>query len=562
MQRDTMPRSVNHKICALQETLLYESSIREAHILVVDDDPLIVNILTAQLSFIGCINITCFSTPEEAILYSRTHAVDILIMDIRLTHSSLDGISSALLIKKHTECTLIYISGLTDHSLMDRIKETAPLGFIQKPISVENLRYTLELAHSYHHMFSALQRSETRYQALTAATTDYIYHVRFKDGQPITTDHRPGCYAITGYGTEEFERDPDLWIKIVHPDEQDIVRDYAERLLQDHTAEPIEHRIVKKNGEIHWIRNTPVLHYNEKGDLIAYDGLIQDITELKQAFDIIEKERDALEAVVEKRTHRLLLEIERHMRDLEMAKKIQKVMLPSKITEYPLIKIAYKYRPLEALGGDFLFHTKLSEDRVGILIGDVTGHGVQAGLYTSCLKVLAHTLCPEHGLEPGDLLSALNKELLHLVNNQPSTNYLTSIYGVFHKDPEQGQTIFSFANGGHPPVLVHHKSNNHIKQYSTKGTILGFSAQQKFDVRSIALAPGDRVFLFTDGMFEERHSVNIIQDLKRFSHLIKRMNIFERPIEQVLHTIITDMIHCHTKRPIEDDMMIVGIDIK
>ena len=65
----------------------------------------------------------------------------------------------------------------------------------------------------------AVKRSEDRYRELLASVTDYIYRVRLRDGIVVGTIHGPGCLSVTGYRPEEYARDPDLWHRMVHPDD-------------------------------------------------------------------------------------------------------------------------------------------------------------------------------------------------------------------------------------------------------------------------------------------------------------------------------------------------------
>jgi len=129
----------------------------------------------------------------------------------------------------------------------------------------------------------ALRESEERYQRITEAITDYIYSVRVAEGRAVETTHGPGCLAVTGYRANEFANDPCLWFRMVAAEDGPKVEEQARRILAGEDPPPIEHLIVHKNGTVRWVRNTFVPHRDERGALLAYDGLIQDITERKRA---------------------------------------------------------------------------------------------------------------------------------------------------------------------------------------------------------------------------------------------------------------------------------------
>ncbi len=131
-------------------------------------------------------------------------------------------------------------------------------------------------------MEQCLQESENRYKLLVESITDYIYTVKVENGSPVRTVHGPGCLSVTGYTAEEFDADRNLWYNIIHGEDRAAVVDHANRILSGEAVTAFEHRIYHKNGSVQWIRNTPVPRFSGDGRLIDYDGLISNITPLKQ----------------------------------------------------------------------------------------------------------------------------------------------------------------------------------------------------------------------------------------------------------------------------------------
>jgi len=129
----------------------------------------------------------------------------------------------------------------------------------------------------------ATRESEQRYKRLLASVTDYVYSVMVEDGLAVATTHGPGCEAVTGYASEEFETDQTLWYEMIHEEDRPAVLEQATRILRGEEPPPLEHRIIHKNGTERWIRNTTVPRKDAQGRLAAYDGLVYDITERKQA---------------------------------------------------------------------------------------------------------------------------------------------------------------------------------------------------------------------------------------------------------------------------------------
>ncbi|MBA3960915.1 MAG: PAS domain-containing protein [Chthoniobacterales bacterium] len=129
----------------------------------------------------------------------------------------------------------------------------------------------------------AVKESEERYRELLASVTDYIYSVRLWNGAVVETLHGPGCLSVTGYSPEEFASDPDLWHRMVHPEDTAAVVANADEMGRGKVPPRIEHRILHRDGSIRWVRNQRVPRYTADGVLSGYDGLVSNITSRKEA---------------------------------------------------------------------------------------------------------------------------------------------------------------------------------------------------------------------------------------------------------------------------------------
>jgi hypothetical protein len=127
----------------------------------------------------------------------------------------------------------------------------------------------------------ALRESEGRYRILLESVTDYIYTTHVEEGRPVATSHGPGCTAVTGYSAEEYAVDPGLWLRMVPEEDRAAVLKHADTVLAGKELSALEHRIIRKDGRTRWIRNTPVPRHNQEGRLIAFDGIVTDITNFK-----------------------------------------------------------------------------------------------------------------------------------------------------------------------------------------------------------------------------------------------------------------------------------------
>jgi PAS domain S-box-containing protein len=159
-------------------------------------------------------------------------------------------------------------------------------------ISSGEIMIVFDNMNDYKKIEASLIESEKRYKSITELLTDYIYTVIIDGDQVIETHHGPGCLAVTGYSSEEFLADPYLWFHMVADEDGHAVQEHIKDLLGNVASSAIEHRIIRKDGQQGWIRNTPVICRDLSGKITSYAGFVQDISELKRA----EQEKELLES--------------------------------------------------------------------------------------------------------------------------------------------------------------------------------------------------------------------------------------------------------------------------
>ena len=139
-----------------------------------------------------------------------------------------------------------------------------------------------------------MHTSEERYRKITASITDYIYTVHMEKGSAVSTVHGPGCVGVTGYGPDEFNSQPLLWIGIVPEKDRAALLKQIDQTLSGKEPSPVEHQIIKKDGSMRWVSSTIIPRYDKNKNLVAYDGVVRDITERKHAEQLlIESKKEA-----------------------------------------------------------------------------------------------------------------------------------------------------------------------------------------------------------------------------------------------------------------------------
>jgi len=176
--------------------------------------------------------------------------------------------------------------------------------------------------------------------------------------------------------------------------------------------------------------------------------------------------------------------------ELEIARGIQNSILPRDVPELKNLRISATYRPMAAVAGDFYDFVWADEHRIGVLVADVTGHGVPAALIASMIKVAVQSVtgCAAN---PGEVMRGLDRVLsLQLQEQFVSAAYLWV-------DTEKGRAWYSAA--GHPPLV---KWDGQLERIESNGILFGVVPGSDYPVREIPVKAGDRFLLYTDGVIE------------------------------------------------------------
>ncbi len=143
-----------------------------------------------------------------------------------------------------------------------------------------------------------LEQKERRFHRITNTISDYIVTVYIENNQAVKTVHSPACVRVTGYEPKELGEQNYLWLDMVHVRDKGLVLENVNKIINGVQVEPFEHRIIKKDGSIAWLRNTPVLHFDRHNEVISYDGVIQDITDQKKIEEKLLDQQTRLMATV------------------------------------------------------------------------------------------------------------------------------------------------------------------------------------------------------------------------------------------------------------------------
>jgi sigma-B regulation protein RsbU (phosphoserine phosphatase) len=182
-------------------------------------------------------------------------------------------------------------------------------------------------------------------------------------------------------------------------------------------------------------------------------------------------------------------------KELELARSIQRSILPADFPQSANFRVAAGYRPMTSVAGDMYAFLLASEREAGFLIADVSGHGVPAAMIASMVKMAADSR-KAHAAHPATLLQEMNAALCGSTHGEMITAAYLYLDATSHE--------ICYAAAGHPAMLLLRDSK--VSEIVENGLPLAAAAINSYQEKRLALSGGDRFLLYTDGLVEARNS--------------------------------------------------------
>jgi hypothetical protein len=241
-------------------------------------------------------------------------------------------------------------------------------------------------------------------------------------------------------------------------------------------------------------------------------------------------------------------------KELEIARRIQSSTLPQSVPALAGLEIAARYVPMSAVAGDFYDFLSVDEKRVGILVADVTGHGVPAALIASMLKV-AFAGQAAHAHDPARVLTGLNRALC----GKFEEHFVTAAY--LFVDLEE--SLLHYSAAGHPPLMLASGAAGNVREIEENGLMLGMFPEAAYSSVEIRVSPGDRCLLYTDGVFEAKNAAQEEFGKSRCKEFLeKRRDIPAARFANTLLESIAGFAGYNSARAQEDDITLLVLDFQ
>jgi sigma-B regulation protein RsbU (phosphoserine phosphatase) len=248
---------------------------------------------------------------------------------------------------------------------------------------------------------------------------------------------------------------------------------------------------------------------------------------------------------------RLALDMKRTERvrgEIEIARRIQQGLLPSKDPTVPGLQVAGLCRPAQDIGGDYFGYSHVCPGRFGIAIADVSGHSIGAAIGMVMARCLIQSEAHQ-STSPSRIFSRVN-ELLNRDLTDPGM-FVTAFLAVY--DEATGR--IAYTNAGHNPPLFLRASSGKVTSLERGSLALAIIPGTRYDDSTCTMRPGDVLLLYTDGLTEARSSTGEMFGIARLSEALQRCRHLSA--RQAVDAIVEDVTRWHGASDFVDDLTLV-----
>lgn len=241
-------------------------------------------------------------------------------------------------------------------------------------------------------------------------------------------------------------------------------------------------------------------------------------------------------------------------RELELARQVQLSILPREVPHLEGLDITARYLPMTSVAGDFYDFIPIDDRHVGLLIADVSGHGLSAALIASMLQT-ALAAQSRYASDPAQVLSRLNKALY----GKFESHYVTANYLYLDLDKRTA----TCAGAAHQPLLLWSAKTGKATENMENGFMLGPFSDSTYSAMTLPLEKGDRIVLITDGVVEAVDSSGSQFGMDRLKCFLESKNDLpgNRIADALLHAL-SDWFEHAIGTGQSDDITLLVIDFK
>lgn len=241
-------------------------------------------------------------------------------------------------------------------------------------------------------------------------------------------------------------------------------------------------------------------------------------------------------------------------RDLDLARRIQQGLLPQCIPDMNGLDICGEMIPAMQVGGDYFDLIQISDSKLFVVVGDVSGKGLSASLYMTKLQTMIKLNCTEDK-SPKEILIDVNRRIYEEIDR---SSFVTITLALF----DLNKRTLKFCRAGHMPVLM--ATNGTVQSYRTQGLGVGIEKGIVFEKslveEEVKLSPGQIYAFFTDGVTEAMNENNELFGDENLNAILK--NKSEARSSDILYEIWSSINSFRGNAEVNDDMTMVVVKVK
>jgi PAS domain S-box-containing protein len=351
-----------------------------------------------------------------------------------------------------------------------------------------------------------------------------------------------GFERMTGYAAREVVGRNCRFLQGPESD-PDALREIREA-IREQRACTVELLNYRKDGTPFWNRLSLTPLRNSSGRVTHFAGIQSDITPLRETQDRLQT------------ANRRLVQFERRItRELDQARTAQRSLLPQEMPHDERLAFAHKYAPMTEVGGDFYDVIDLARGVYGILVADVTGHGIHAALL-SFMSALSFRNAAPGELSPQRVLQRVNEQLVGMLHDG---NFVAMFYAIV----DVGRRTVAYSQAGIPPALLVRANPNpdtgrHVQLLEAQSPLLGLFDDVSFAEATSTLGPGDKLLLYTDAVSEAMRADGKMLGVEGLCAFVESRSTLE--IEALV-----EQIYLHGQafsgQEYEDDFSMLGLEL-
>jgi len=292
--------------------------------------------------------------------------------------------------------------------------------------------------------------------------------------------------------------------------------------------------------------------FPEADRLVLYSPIEEKLKSFKKAYrrakKIIKNERIKFQEAL----YGLERRNKQSIREMNLAVEMQKSMLPRSYPDTSYFSCTHRYIPMAMVGGDYFDIFQIDEYRFGIMISDVSGHGIAPAFITAMIKSTFDYLKTKY-THPSKVIRSLNEEFSKVIT---TNHYVTAFYGIL----DFKKYSIEYCNAGHPGQLIAHVDGSFTEMKTLGNPIIGLMDDFNYRDTLEEFHPGDIFCFFTDGIIESRGAHEKMFGIEGIKHVLLENSSLS--LDTIADTILTELIQFMENPVFEDDitLFLLGTD--